>query len=220
MKPETKEKIERKRDQIKEKISLAKARMKNTRQNIRINVKKKVLRLKEKRHELIERFRTKKIKTADIFTLLNAGFGILCIFFSISQHFYLAATMLIFAICCDALDGKIARWTHKTSELGKELDSLADIVSFGVAPAVFAFMQNASTVAMIIYLIFVWCGIIRLARFNIQQTHIYFYGMPITINGYLTPILFFAGLPPTFWPWVFLPLSLLMIARFKIKKIQ
>ena len=205
---------------VKKRISQARIRIINTRKKIGSNVRKRVSLVNEKRKALIEKLKTKRVKTADIFTLLNATFGLLCIFFSINDQINKAMIMLILAVGCDMLDGRIARRQDNTSELGKELDSLSDIVSFGIAPAVFAFTQNDSVLGMIAYVIFVCCGIIRLARFNIQQTHIYFYGMPITTNGYIIPVLYFLGLPAKAWPWIFLPLALLMIGRFKIKKLQ
>ena len=214
---------ERKRDKIKNKlrtkISQAKLRTKDLGSKVRTKVKYQVKKINTKRKELVEQWRTKKFKTANMFTLLNAAAGLFCIFFAIRQDFALAATMLILSVAFDMLDGRIARLTGSTSDLGKELDSLADIVSFGVAPAVFAFTQNSSWFAIVSYVFFLSCGIIRLARFNIQQTQIYFYGMPITTNGYVIPIIYLFHPAPWIWPIVCIPLSLLMISRFKIKKI-
>lgn|SRR3989338_189765 len=215
----TQKKFQEKR-KIRKRISQARTKIKETRVKIGKNVRHRVRQVNEKRKELIERLKTKRVKTADIFTLLNATFGLLCIFFSIKNQMIPAMIMLVLAVGCDILDGRIARRQNNTTELGKELDSLADIVSFGIAPVIFAFMQNSSNLAIVVYIFFLCCGIIRLARFNIQQTHIYFYGMPITANGYIIPLIFLIHPSSLWWPLIMLPLGILMICRFKVKKIQ
>ena len=204
---------------IAKRISQARTRMKETRVKIGKKVRQHVIHVNQKRRELIEKLKTTRVKTADIFTLLNASFGLVSIFFALQQSFAWSALMLVLAVACDVLDGKIARKQQSESELGKELDSLADIVSFGVAPIVFAYMQNNTLLALLVYVLFLCCGIIRLARFNIQDTHIYFYGMPITTNGYVIPLVYVFHPPVWSWPLIMLPLAILMICRFKVKKI-
>ncbi len=93
--------------------------------------------------------------------------------------------MIIVAAVLDALDGRIARLTNSASEFGEEYDSLADLVSFGVAPAVLAYswgLADFQRLGWLASFLFVVCGSMRLARFNIQ-THIvdkkYFVGLPI-----------------------------------------
>jgi CDP-diacylglycerol--serine O-phosphatidyltransferase len=99
---------------------------------------------------------------------------------------YEAAAPLIFgAIVLDLLDGRIARMTNTTSEFGGELDSLADAVSFGVAPALLAYAWGFATVPRVGWLaafLFMVCGVLRLARFNVQRHNVdgrYFVGLPI-----------------------------------------
>src|SRR5688572_13155588 len=111
---------------------------------------------------------------ADFFTLANAASGVASIFAAISfvqtgdrPQFFLAAGLLPVALVFDILDGRIARWRQRTSTLGRELDSLSDVISFGVGPAVLAFaagMRSGWDRAVLIY--FVACGVSRLARFN------------------------------------------------------
>ena len=96
-----------------------------------------------------------------------------------------AAPLIFWAILLDLLDGRIARMTGTTSEFGGELDSLADVISFGVAPALMAYAWGFSTVPRVGWLaafLFVVCGALRLARFNVQRNAgdgRFFVGLPI-----------------------------------------
>jgi len=146
---------------------------------------------------------------ADFFTLANAACGVLALFFSMQylidarmEDFFLAAAMAPAAFAFDVLDGRIARWRQAHSALGRELDSLADVISFGVAPAVLAFaagMQGVGDKIALIY--FVCCGVSRLARYNVTAENLsegsnkvaYFEGTPIPTSIVLTAILAFAG---------------------------
>ena len=112
---------------------------------------------------------------ADLITLANAGFGMGAIFLCLNHasglrtpYLWTVFVLLPLALACDVLDGFTARRTKQHSALGADLDSLADIVSFGVAPAVLGFtlgLRGAWDALILIY--FVACGISRLARFNV-----------------------------------------------------
>ena len=105
-----------------------------------------------------------------LFTCGNMSFGILSIFSSIDGHFIPAAWFLIGALACDIIDGRIARMTKTTSGFGMQLDSLSDLVSFGVAPALMMYMLVLNTMGKIgvaIAVLFVLCSALRLARFNV-----------------------------------------------------
>jgi CDP-diacylglycerol---serine O-phosphatidyltransferase len=112
---------------------------------------------------------------ADWFTLANAVCGIGALFSTISYierqdvgHVYFACGLVLAALVFDVLDGRIARWRKKTSVLGRELDSLADVISFGVAPAIIGYgcgMQGLYDRIVLAY--FVACGVSRLARYNV-----------------------------------------------------
>ncbi|MFH1668902.1 MAG: CDP-diacylglycerol--serine O-phosphatidyltransferase [Candidatus Woesearchaeota archaeon] len=164
------------------------------------------------------------INIPNIVTLGNLAAGVLSIFLALSGQFSLAAAFIILAVVFDGLDGTVARHLKMTSALGKELDSLCDLVSFGVAPAVFAFQYTrqaytgwAIYLAVTIYILFVIAGALRLARFNLKSLD-HFEGMPITANGIIVPALHFLGLQS--WYPVLLILSAgLMVSTFKIKKI-
>ena len=135
------------------------------------------------------------LKVADFFTMGNLIFGMLCIFYAIGHSFIYAAFFLFIAMIFDFLDGKIARMSKKITDqgrhFGKELDSLSDVVSFGVAPAVFGYTLGLeSWWHIIILLFFTSAGMLRLSRFNITESQGYYEGLPITVNGLLFPILF------------------------------
>ena len=176
---------------------------------------------------------------ADFITLANAGFGMAAIFLCLNHvtdsratNFWAVFLLLPLALVCDVLDGFVAHRLKRQSLLGADLDSLADIVSFGVAPAVLGFalgLQGMWDALILIY--FVSCGISRLARFNATAEALsdgtgkvkYYEGTPIPASIIIVLILGVA-----FWqgridhllplgsirigPWVFHPFSLLYAA--------
>jgi len=135
---------------------------------------------------------------ADLITELNGFCGIMSIFSSLRYclgpqtsygNLWAALALMPFGLFFDFMDGKVARWRGKASLLGQELDSLADLISFGVAPAVCAFsLGMRSFVDTLLLTFFVLCGLTRLARFNVTVDHLprdatgkskYFEGTPI-----------------------------------------
>jgi CDP-diacylglycerol--serine O-phosphatidyltransferase len=147
---------------------------------------------------------------ADFFTLGNAACGMASVFASMAylqsgalRSYLMAAALLPVALVFDALDGRIARWRQKHSSLGRELDSLADIISFGVAPAALAHAAGMTTWldgAALVY--FVVCGVSRLARYNVTAEALssgsdkvpYFEGTPIPSSVLIVLWLGVAGL--------------------------
>jgi CDP-diacylglycerol--serine O-phosphatidyltransferase len=146
---------------------------------------------------------------ADVLTLGNAACGTGSVFAAMAflqsgtrSLFYLAALLCPIALVFDALDGRVARSRHSHSILGRELDSLADVISFGVAPAALGFaagMQAALDIAVLLY--FVACGVSRLARFNVTAEALsaggdkvkYFEGTPIPSSVLLAGVLALAA---------------------------
>ena len=146
---------------------------------------------------------------ADWFTLANAICGIGALFSMMTylqvhdvRHVYFACWLVVAALIFDVLDGRIARWRQKTSAMGRELDSLADIISFGVAPAVIAYgcgMQGLYD--RIILAGFVACGVSRLARYNVTAESMtgeggkvsYFEGTPIPTSLVLVMMMLVAA---------------------------
>jgi CDP-diacylglycerol--serine O-phosphatidyltransferase len=136
-----------------------------------------------------------------------------------NPHFSLAAKALGWAVFLDGLDGRIARMTNTTSDFGRELDSLADVITFGIAPAVLAFVwgvlfvvgsadlqSNLSRAGYLVTFFYLLCGAVRLARFNIQPSPApktasrsdrrYFVGMPIPAGaGFVAAIVFMDDSP-------------------------
>jgi len=133
---------------------------------------------------------------ADWITVANACCGIGALFAAMSflqtpserWHLLLACGLIPLALVFDVLDGKVARWRHEASPLGRELDSLSDVISFGVAPAVIAYaagMQGLWDRVVLLYV--VACGVSRLARYNVTAEQLlgddgkvrYYEGTPI-----------------------------------------
>jgi CDP-diacylglycerol--serine O-phosphatidyltransferase len=147
---------------------------------------------------------------ADFFTLGNAACGTASVFASMAfardgavVNYLVAAALLPIALVFDALDGRIARFRQNHSSLGRELDSLADIISFGVAPAALAHAAGMTTwldSAALVY--FVVCGVSRLARYNVTAEELsaggdkvrYFEGTPIPTSVLLVAWLGVAAL--------------------------
>lgn len=176
---------------------------------------------------------------ADLFTLGNAACGVAGVFLAMlyigggdKGHFYAAAAMAPLAFIFDVFDGRIARWRQTHSAMGRELDSLADVISFGVAPAALAFaagLNGGWDAVALVY--FVCCGVSRLARYNVTAEQLseggdkvrYFEGTPIPTSVVLTGVLAVAAWQDrlgenVYWgattlgPWVLHPLALLFVA--------
>lgn len=120
-----------------------------------------------------------------LFTVANMGFGFSATLAALHDRFLLAGWLIVFAGICDGLDGRIARLTHSTSEFGKEYDSLADVVSFGMAPALLAYQWSLRSLGRwgwFVAFLFLVAGSVRLARFNIKvhtTDRRFFMGLPI-----------------------------------------
>jgi CDP-diacylglycerol---serine O-phosphatidyltransferase len=138
-----------------------------------------------------------------------------------NPHFSIAARALGFAVFFDGLDGRIARMTNTVSDFGRELDSLADVITFGIAPAVLAFVwgvffvtssedpmlsSQLSRVGYMVAFFYLLCGAVRLARFNVQTNPTpknpgkpdrkYFVGMPIPAGaGFIAAVVYFDTAP-------------------------
>ena len=142
---------------------------------------------------------------ADFLTLANGACGTAAIFFSMDHvragsigKVYAAGLFIVLALFFDVMDGRVARWRHQASVMGRELDSLADVISFGVAPACLAFAVGMTGLLdCLVLLYFVGCGISRLARYNITAEKLsgdegkvtYFEGTPIPTSTLLVLVL-------------------------------
>ena len=175
-------------------------------------------------------------------TLIGVCIGLTSIKFAIDGKFAIAIIAILFAGLMDALDGRIARLIKGTSKMGKELDSLADVISFGVAPAMIMFfwnLQYLDKLGWFVCLMYVVCVALRLARFNVNSEEDpswkdnFFEGLPSPAGGIivLMPlILSFSGLEEFLFkinydlivPVYFIIVSILLISTiptYSFKKI-
>ncbi|MFH1529117.1 MAG: CDP-diacylglycerol--serine O-phosphatidyltransferase [Pseudomonadota bacterium] len=171
-----------------------------------------------------------------LFTLSSVFLGFLAITFVMDGEFRLAAIAILFAGLFDALDGKVARLTRTESKFGIQIDSLADVMSFGLAPAVLIYgaalqelRLGAIDIGLLVAFLFVAAGAIRLARFNIMAESVSgpvkrFIGLPIpmaagTIASLILAVSHSGGTVPA-GPMVALVilLSLLMVSNFTYRK--
>lgn len=161
----------------------------------------------------------------NIFTIGNLTLGVIAIilaFHNETNSSNTAALLIIVAMLLDGLDGRVARALNAQSEFGKELDSLSDVISFGVAPAFImyqaAFQDVSPALAWMVTAIFPICGALRLARFNvIDGIPGYFIGLPIpAAGGVLATLALFSGdLHYSFLLIGTLALSFLMVSNMK-----
>ena len=173
-------------------------------------------------------------------TLVGVCIGLSSINFALNQNYKLAIISIIFAAIIDGLDGRIARLIKGTSKVGKELDSLTDIISFGVAPAFIMYFWKLNTLGRfgwLLCLIYVICVALRLARFNVNTGQApswrdnFFEGVPSPAGGILvlipliysfSEIQFFNLNYNIFVPVFFLTISVLLISKiptYSLKKI-
>jgi CDP-diacylglycerol--serine O-phosphatidyltransferase len=162
----------------------------------------------------------------NIFTLSNMSCGILSILMSFEENYKLAALFILLAGIFDRYDGRIARYLKVDNDLGKELDSLCDVVSFGVAPSILIFniynFAGLGTIGYLMVLIFPVAGAYRLAKYNITDFDGVFSGVPITITGTflaLYALLMFDNASNILATMILMiMLSYLMVSKFKFKK--
>ena len=185
----------------------------------------------KKQFKIVSAKRTRYI-LPNILTLGGVCLGISSIKFSIDGNYSLAVIFILIAAILDALDGRIARLIKGTSEFGKELDSLTDFVSFGIAPAFVLYfweLYKYGKIGWAITLIFSICCVIRLARFNLTKINSselwkqnYFEGIPSPIGALLIlmPLIYeLSDLEKIFnlritTPYLIVAISLLLISKF------
>jgi CDP-diacylglycerol--serine O-phosphatidyltransferase len=168
---------------------------------------------------------------ANFLSILSLSCGFAAIIFALESHFTFASWAIILSVIFDGLDGQIARINPVPSEFGKELDSLVDAVSFGIAPSILGYIfvyrdfYLFATLALFLYL---FCSVMRLAKYNVtpkEKLANYFYGLPTTASGGLLAsfILIYrkkgTEALPQFVPAVFLfmvlVLSFLMVSQVR-----
>ncbi|PLT30929.1 CDP-diacylglycerol--serine O-phosphatidyltransferase [Peribacillus deserti] len=168
----------------------------------------------------------KKIKsqTANVLTLINLSLGGFSIISGMKGELNLALLLIFLAALADRFDGMAARLLNSESELGKQLDSMCDIISFGVAPALLLYegiIVEFGAPGTFFTVFYIGCGAFRLAKFNITENNGYFTGLPITAAGCLLTLSFLAipYIAPVSFLFLMIILSFLMVSPFKLKKV-
>ncbi|WP_125152360.1 CDP-diacylglycerol--serine O-phosphatidyltransferase [Clostridium rectalis] len=168
-----------------------------------------------------------KSSIPNIFTFGNLACGVMSLLMTFEENYMLASIFIICAALADRYDGRVARFLNVSSEIGKELDSLADLVSFGVAPSILIYnmysLSEKGLLGYLLLLIFPLAGAYRLARYNVTSFDGVFTGIPITIAGMilavfcLTSTYRLANLSVTLILVVLL--SYLMVSKLSFKKV-
>ena len=187
--------------------------------------------MEEKKFKLVTSKKTRYL-LPNIITLVGVCLGISSIKFSIDGNYSLAVIFIAIAAILDALDGRIARLLKGTSEFGKELDSLTDFVSFGIAPVLILYFWELNSYGKLgwaITLIYSVCCVLRLARFNLTKTdkaeawkNNYFEGIPSPAGGLLIlmPLFFeLSNLKINFDITIIVPYFTVLIAFLLVSKI-
>ena len=154
----------------------------------------------KKKFKIVSDKKSARVILPNMLTLIGVCIGLTSIRFALDGRFELAIVAIIIAALIDGLDGRIARLIKGTSKVGKELDSLTDMISFGVAPAFIMFFWKLNTLGKfgwLLCLIFVICVALRLARFNVNSNQEpswrdnFFEGVPSPAGGILvlTPLI-------------------------------
>lgn len=153
----------------------------------------------------------------NLLTIGNLLCGLFSITFTMSGYLQMAALLIFLAAFLDLFDGRIARRLKVNSELGVQLDSLADVVSFGVAPALLFYTLSPHTfLASLAFVLYPAMGALRLARFNMKPTIGYFMGVPIPLAGIIM-----AGMGLFLYSnsVITILLAILMVSPIRIKKL-
>ena len=161
-------------------------------------------------------------------TSANLLFGMCSIIATFEGNLTWAAIFILLALVADGLDGRLARYFGVSSELGKEMDSLCDLGSFGIAPAILAYrfcLESYGTLGEAAAIFFALCGMWRLARFNVSTdvVHGYFMGLAIPAGGCLvaTSCMLFASLnlKPVEWGYVY-PAFIVIVAYLMVSHVH
>lgn len=161
-------------------------------------------------------------------TAANLFFGMLSILATYEGDFFYASVYILLALIADGMDGRVARALNAASELGKEMDSLCDLGSFGIAPAFLAYafcMHNYGTLGKAAAIIFALCGMWRLARFNVNTNvvHGFFMGLAIPAGGCIvatTTLLFLAmNIHPEQFGLVY-PITMIIVAYLMVSHVH
>ncbi|MFN8524421.1 MAG: CDP-diacylglycerol--serine O-phosphatidyltransferase [Chloroflexota bacterium] len=180
------------------------------------------------RRELKRRVARRGGLLAHMVTFTNLACGFAAILLIMEQHYALAVSLVFLSGVLDFFDGALARLSGHGSSFGKELDSLADLVSFGIVPALFSYSSQSGPPQAVIGIVsasFALAGAWRLALFNTMEAGRDFRGMPITVAGMLMGALAYMSREAGVWPWpvlagLTLGLALLMVCPVRFIKLS
>jgi CDP-diacylglycerol--serine O-phosphatidyltransferase len=151
----------------------------------------------------------------------NLLFGVLAIAAVFSHNFIMSLVFILLAAILDRADGILARHYNVSSAFGRELDSLADLVSFGVAPSAMLYgtmSGNWAFAGLVCFAFFTLCGAYRLARYNVTGSTGFFQGLPITIGGTILAVLVILFHNPAVTLTASIIIALAMISTIRIPK--
>ncbi|MBP2633078.1 MAG: CDP-diacylglycerol/serine O-phosphatidyltransferase [Firmicutes bacterium] len=158
----------------------------------------------------------------NMLTSLNLVLGMGSIMATLQEKFFFAGMFIVLAMVADGLDGRVARFFNASSDFGKELDSLCDLVSFGVAPAILSYtflLKDFGYWGYFAAIMFATCGALRLARFNVNTSVVkgYFMGLPIPAGGCLLATFIMLGVKPEgfIFPLMVIVFGYLMVSTVK-----
>ncbi|MFJ7934477.1 CDP-diacylglycerol--serine O-phosphatidyltransferase [Sporosarcina sp. NPDC096371] len=165
-----------------------------------------------------------KAQLANAITLVNLSFGVLAIILILKGLSHMSLAFIFLAALFDRFDGMVARRYDAESLFGKELDSLCDLVSFGVAPALLIYqtaLETTSWVGIVVTVMYILAGAVRLARFNTTEFDGAFCGLPITAAGVVLTLSFFLipYVEPLFFIVLIIMLSVFMVSNIRITKV-
>ncbi|MGB0871441.1 MAG: CDP-diacylglycerol--serine O-phosphatidyltransferase [Flavobacteriales bacterium] len=166
------------------------------------------------------------VNIPDYLSIGNALCGVLAIFMALEGQLWVSAFLIVGGAIFDLFDGRVARKLNMASEFGVQLDSLCDVVSFIVAPAVFAYsVLDHDWYVLLILALYIVTGVLRLARYNVTGTTDggkYFEGVPVPVSILLPFLYFFFNhyqIDLSIWLLVYCIHGILMVSVIKIKKL-
>jgi len=158
------------------------------------------------------------VSLPDTFTIVNGTLGFLAMYFILIGELLLASRIVFLCIFFDSFDGFLARRNNNCEEFGRSLDSLSDIISFGIVPSfIFISYGNNNLLGLFLGAIYVISGLLRLSRFNALNSDEYL-GLPITIGAIFVILIFLAEIPFYLYSILLIMTSVLFISNFKIKR--
>lgn len=155
-----------------------------------------------------------------VLTVASLAAGVVSILFTMNGEVALAALAILASFVLDGFDGRVARWLGAEGDFGKQMDSLADVVAFGLAPAILMYevnLKDHGPWGWAVTAVFPICGALRLARFNILKVSGYFVGLPITAAGTLLALFVLYGRRLEHWAF---SLATLGIAYLMVSTIR